>query len=134
MLNIRLLSRSSLGVRSMLAAVSLALPLAPAQAMSIADFLGKAEALRAKGAMALFSSDLKVLKKEAGAAGAQLRSERLAAQKAGRPPAYCPPDKGGQMNSDQLLAILRAVPAQDRHRLQVKDALRTHFARRYPCA
>lgn len=106
---------------------------APAQAMSVGDFLQRSEVLKAKGALALFSSDLKLLKNEVVTAGSQLRAERLAAQKAGRKPAYCPPGKGGQMDSDQLLAILRAVPPQDRARLQVKDALRTHFARVYPC-
>lgn len=29
---------------------------------------------------------------------------------------------------------MRAVPTQDRPRLQVKDALRGHFTRTYPCA
>ena len=106
---------------------------APAQAMNVADFLQRSEALKAKGALALFSGDLKVLKNEVVTAGGQLRAERVAAQKAGRTPAYCPPGKGAQLNSDQLLAILRAVPPQDRTRLHVKDALRAHFVRTYPC-
>jgi hypothetical protein len=106
---------------------------APAQAMSVADFLQKSEALKARGALALFSSDLQTLKQEVVTAGGQLRAERLAAQKAGRKPAYCPPNGGGQMDSDQLLAILNAVPAEHRRHLQVKDALRAHFARAYPC-
>jgi hypothetical protein len=118
---------------ALLATALILVPVAGADAMSVADFLAKADALKAKGAMALFSSDLKVLKREAEAAGAQLRAERLAAQKAGRKPAYCPPGKGGQMSSDQMLAILRSVPPQDRARLHFKDALRAHFARTYPC-
>lgn len=118
---------------SVLAAVlSLGLA-APAHAMSVAEFLHKSETLKAKGALALFSSDLKLLKNVVVTAGGQLRAERLAAQKAGRKPAYCPPGKGGQLNSDQLLAILRAIPPQERARLQVKDALRAHFVRTYPC-
>jgi hypothetical protein len=122
-------------MKKVLLAAALAAGVAgPAHAMSVAEFLQKSEALKAKGALALFSGDLKVLKNEVTAAGGQLRAERLAAQKAGRKPAYCPPGKAGRMDSDQLLAILRAVPPQDRARLQVKDALRAHFARTYPCA
>lgn len=106
---------------------------APAQSTNVADFLQRSEALKAKGALALFSGDLKLLKNEVVTAGGQLRAERLAAQKAGRKPAYCPPGNGGKLDSDQLLALLRAVPPQDRARLQVKDALRAHFVRTYPC-
>jgi hypothetical protein len=122
-------------LHKIIVAAALALGIAaPAHAMSVADFLQKSEALKAKGALALFSGDLKVLKNELTSAGGQLRAERLAAQKAGRRPAYCPHGKAGRMNSDQLLAILRAVPPQHRAELQVKDALRAHFARTYPCA
>ena len=106
---------------------------APADAMTAAAFLDKADALKAKGAMALFSSDLKLLKSEVTGAAGQLRAERVAAANAGRKPAYCPPAKGNTMNSDQIVAIMRAVPAAERPRVQVKDALRAHFARTYPC-
>ena len=37
--------------------------------ISVASFLAKADALRAKGAMALFSSDYKLLQSEGKAAG-----------------------------------------------------------------
>ena len=46
--------------------ISLALALigiaAPASAMTVAEFMGKVNALKAKGPMALFSSDIGVLK------------------------------------------------------------------------
>jgi hypothetical protein len=114
-------------------ATLLVLPFASAHAMTVTEFLGKADALKAKGALALFSGDLKLLKSEVTGAAGQLRAERLAAVKGGRRPAYCPPEGGGQMDSDQIVQIMRAVPAPDRSRLQVKDALRAHFSRTYPC-
>jgi hypothetical protein len=123
-------------MRARLAAALLfaSIPLADAQAMTVAEFLQRSEALKDKGALALFSSDLGLLKKEVTTAAEQLRAERLAAQRAGRKPAYCPKTKAAQMDSDQLLAVMRAVPAGERPRLQVKDALQRHFARTHPCA
>ena len=115
-----------------LGAVLLALPLGGANAMDLATFLAKADALEKKGMMALFSSDYKALKGEVQGAAGQLRNERLAAQKAGRKAAYCPPQKGG-LDSKELLAHFRAIPAQQRPRIQVKDGLRSLLVRKYPC-
>jgi len=57
----------------------------PLHAMPLSEFLPKAEALQRKGAMALFSSDMGLLKTELKSAGAQLRAERLAAANARHP-------------------------------------------------
>jgi hypothetical protein len=119
--------------RILLAAALAALPLAPAQAMDVAAFLHKADALEKKGMMALFSSDYKLLKGEVEAASGQLRAERLAAEKAGRRPAYCPGRAAGGLNSNELLAHLRTIPAAQRPGVAMKDALRDLYARKYPC-
>ncbi|HEY0027024.1 MAG TPA: hypothetical protein VGC35_04070 [Allosphingosinicella sp.] len=107
-------------------------PLGAAHAMDVATFLAKADALEKKGMMALFSSDYKVLKAEAEAAGSQLRAERAAAQKAGRKAAYCPPAKS-ELGAKELLGYLRTIPAARRPRMQLKDGLRGLLARKYPC-
>jgi hypothetical protein len=117
----------------LLAALLLAVvPLGGAQAMDVATFLAKADALKKKGMMALMSSDYKLLKKEIETHSLALRSERLAAERAGRKPAYCPPAKSG-LNSDELLAAFRSIPAAQRPRTDVKDALRALLARKFPC-
>ena len=103
-----------------------------AQSMPVSTFLAKANALKAKGAMALFSSDIKLLKKEVTDAAAQLREERAAAVKAGRKPAYCPPAAKTSLDSKELLAYLRSIPPA-RRGMQVRDGLRGLFARKYPC-
>ncbi len=119
--------------KKLIAALFLAaLPLSAAQAMDVATFLTKAEAVEKKGMLAVFSSDYKVLKAEIENASKALRAERHAAQKAGRKPAYCPTGKSGVTVRD-ILAAMRAVPVAQRPRTQVKDALRTDFARRWPC-
>jgi hypothetical protein len=78
------------------------------------------------------SSDYKLLKNEIVAQSQVLRSERLAAQRAGRKPAYCPPEKTG-LKSDEILAAFRSIPAAQQPRIDVKDALRALLARKYPC-
>jgi hypothetical protein len=120
-----------MGKKFILGALLIVLPTA-AQAMDIATFLRKADALEKKGMTAMFSSDFKLLKKEVEASSLALRAERLAAPKAGRRPAYCPPPKSG-LNSDEILAHFRAIPAAARPRTQVKEGLLGLLVRKYPC-
>jgi hypothetical protein len=115
-----------------LAAVLTLAPLAGAAAMNLQQFVEKADAVEKKGMMALFSSDYKALKREIEASSLQLRAERLAAVKASRRPAYCPTGKGG-MDVEELLAHFRAIPPAQRARLEVKDGLRSFYAKKHPC-
>ena len=105
---------------------------APAQAMSVQTFLAKAEALKKKGPMALFSSDLKLLLRQVKADAAAIKAERLLAQKNGRQPAYCP---GGetQLGQKDILAAMEAVPAARRASTDTRSGLRAYFTRRFPC-
>ena len=117
----------------LLAAALLAVvPLGAAQAMDVATFLVKADALEKKGMLALMSSDYKLLMREIQTQGAALRAERLAAQKAGRKAAYCPPEKQS-LTAKEVLTAFRTIPVAQRPRIQVKDALRALLARKYPC-
>lgn len=116
---------------------SLLLAAAPALAnpgeMSVATFLAKADALRAKGPAALFSGDMKVLKSEGEAAGAAYRA-RLAAERAAGRPSSCPPPGGkARMSSDQLLNHLRSYPAPARGGTTMKAAMADYFIKTYPC-
>ena len=113
-----------------IAALLLAAPTA-ASAMDAGTFLAKAEALMKKGALAMFSSDLGLLKKEMQASGGQLKAEREAAVKAGRRPDFCPPAKAA-IGSDELLNHLRAIPAAQR-RMPFKAAYKSFLVRKFPC-
>lgn len=121
--------------RIQLIAVAGLLASAPAMAapgdMNVATFLAKADALRAKGPAALFSSDLKLLKSEGEAAGADYRA-RLNAERAAGRPSSCPP-KGTKVSSDKLLSFLRSYPEHVRPRTSMKQAMGDFFARTYPC-
>jgi hypothetical protein len=115
-----------------LAALLVVLPVTALHAMTVAVFLDKADALKARGVTAMFSSDVGLLKNEIKGAGAALREERLAAERAGRRAAYCPPERPA-LNAEELLAHFRANPAPQRARTEVRDALRSLLVRKYPC-
>lgn len=102
-------------------------------AMPVSTFLTKAEALQKKGPLALFSGDLKLLTREIKADAAALRAANQAAEKAGRPKAYCTPPKGGSLGDKEILAAMQAVPTSTRATTDTRDVLRSLMARKYPC-
>ena len=99
--------------------------------MPVATFLAKADALKAKGPMALFSSEVGLLKAEGQAAGEAYRN-RLSAERAAGRPSSCPP-KGTKVKSDDLLAFLRTYPANVRPKVPMKQAIGDYFIKTYPC-
>lgn len=120
--------------RAAVLALALAAAAGPAAAMDIATFLPRAQALKAKGPLAMFSPDAGVLLGEINAATKQLRDERLAAKAAGRPQAYCPPPGAKtSLNTDELIAAAEAVPPGQRARTDLKDVLRGIYAKHNPC-
>jgi hypothetical protein len=111
------------------AGLALMLPVA-AQAMSVAEFLGKAEALQSRGMMAMFSPDIGLLKAEIKSASIAYRADVAA----GRPPRSCPPPPGTvKTSSDELLAAFRTLPAAERTKLSVRAAFASYMAKRFPC-
>lgn len=103
-----------------------------ANAMDVGTFLAKAEVLRERGVMAMFASEYGELQGEIRASYASLKQERLAAQGAGRRAAYCPPGPAS-LTTEEIMGAMTAVPPARRTRVQVRDALRAAFARKYPC-
>jgi hypothetical protein len=99
--------------------------------MPVAVFLAKAEALRAKGAMALFSSDYGQLKAEVAGA-AQAFRRQIKAQATNGTPSACLPERAA-LSSDDVLAHMRSYPANARARIPVADAVADLLRKRYPC-
>lgn len=120
-------------LRLTLIAIAAAVGASSASAMPVSTFLTKADGLKAKGPLALLSGDYKLLKNEVSNSMNSLRAERLAAPKLGKRPAYCPTQQSGGMDVDEILSAMRAIPAPQRERTEVRDALRSHLARRFPC-
>lgn len=115
--------------------LSLAFASAPALAapgdMSVATFIAKADALRAKGPLALLSGDINLLKAEGTAAGQAYRA-RLAQERTSGKPSSCPP-QGARITSTELLAHLNAYPAPARPRTTMRTAMADYFVRKFPC-
>jgi hypothetical protein len=115
------------------AAISCFALAAPAAAeMSVATFLDKADALKAKGVLAMMSSDIGLLQAEVKGVMAGYRAEIKASRAAGRPMHSCPPEKAA-IDSDILVAHFRTVPAPQRTTTSVKTSVYALMKRRYPC-
>lgn len=99
--------------------------------MPVAVFLAKAEALRAKGAMALFSSDVGLLKAELNGSALGVRKQIKAQAAAGKPSA-CPPDRAA-LTLDDILMQMRSYPVDARARIPVFQAVEDLIHKRFPC-
>lgn len=104
----------------------------PAAAMDVASFLMKVNAMKSRGPLAALSGDYKPLMAEIDGSGKALRAERLAAEAAGARPAYCPAGHTA-LSASEIFSGLNAIPAAQQTQVQVKDALRALYSRKYPC-
>lgn len=124
-----------IGLALVLASALVAAPLSAAPGdMDVATFLVKAEKLEKKGVTALFSSDLKVLKREVEASAEAYRAQIKSDRAAGRTAHSCPPAKGAaKLGSDELLAHFRSYPAAKRSSMTVRSGFFDMMAKRFPC-
>ena len=115
------------------AAAALVPAMASAQSMSAESFFQKAQALQRKGMMAMFSSDVKKLMKEAKAAGETARAQRLSTLKMGGKPRYCPPSGSQRMGSDEFMERLRAMPRVERLKIDMTEVMIRINSIKFPC-
>lgn len=105
-----------------------------AQAMSVAEFLAKADALTAKGLLAVGSPDIALLRDEVKTASDAYRAKIAADVAAGRKPGSCPPPTGtAKVTGDELIAEFRTIPAARQPKLSVNAAFAAFMTKRYPC-
>ena len=115
-----------------LAMAAVVVPVA-AQAMTVNEFLAKADALKAKGIFAAGSPDIGLLRDEVKAAGAAYRADLARQVAAGKKPSSFPPPVGQTgITSDQIIKDFRALPANQRQ-WSVKAAWAALMTKRYPC-
>ena len=113
-------------------AASLLVPTA-AQAMTVAQFLAKAKALQAQGALAILSPDAELLKREVASIRAAYTADLRAARAAGKTPHSCPPETGKpRISPRQMLAELEKIPKAKRS-MSMKAAVYAYMKREYPC-
>ena len=120
---------------AVLAAVLAIVPAAAsAQSMNAEQFYQRATALQKKGMLALLSSgEIKALTNEAQAAAAQTAENRRAAIKAGQQPRFCPPPGPATMKDKEFMARLGALPASERARMSMGEAMTRILAVKFPC-
>lgn len=118
--------------RLVAAVILLCLTAAPANAMTVAEFLGKVHALKARGILAIGSPDIALLRGEVANIRAGYRADLAAAQKAGRKPHSCPPPADKPMSQDEFIAELERIPAAQRG-MSMRTAFYAIMKRRYPC-
>lgn len=107
---------------------------AAAQSMNAEEFHRRATALKAKGALALFSGgEIKVLMNEGQNAGKASALQHKADKAAGRKPRFCPPAGPQKMGSDEYMKRLSAIPAADRARINMTEATNRIMAAKFPC-
>ncbi len=114
-------------------ALSLSVPAIAAAPGTAQNFLDRANRLKGKGPLALFDRDYKRLKAEAVAAGKSIGSDRIAAQKAGKPILYCSPKPKAELGSSEFLTGLQAIPAAERQNMSLKTAMLRILQKKYPC-
>ncbi len=123
-------------MRLMLLAAGIALvapAMASAQSMNAETYYKRALALKAKGPLALLAQDeIKALVTEAQNAGKASRAQRLAAIKAGKPKRACPPENA-KMDTDEFMRRLAAIPAAERARINMTEAMTRIAVARFPC-
>jgi len=95
---------------------------------NVADFLARANALKAKGAMAVFSAgEIGRMTAEIKAAGAAYRA-RLAQEKAAGHPSSCPPEKTS-LGSNDILTHFASYPEVQRKSVPLSAAMADLFIR-----
>lgn len=104
---------------------------APAAAMDVATFIAKGEALKARGMMAIFSKDLKLVQAAARDAARRYQAEKQARAKGGLPPISCPP-KGAKLGTMEFFEELKKIPLADRG-MPMQDGMAWVSRRKFPC-
>jgi hypothetical protein len=95
------------------------------------SFYANAMAMKKKGAMALFSGDIKTMKAQMQDAGVRVRAENLAAKARGAP-LYCPPAKAkGDVNF--VINGLGKIPEARRRQMNLVQAWRAVLVDAFPC-
>ena len=94
-------------------------------------FYAKATALKAKGALALLSGDIKPMKAQMQDAGTRVRAENRAAIKRGTP-LYCPPE-GASGDVDFVISGLGKIPESRRRQQTLTQAWREVLVTSFPC-
>lgn len=121
----------------MLVTIAFLAAAAQTSSLSVADVLTKSDALEKRGMLAVFSSDLRLIKAEAqrdvDAFAVQLRTAR----NAHRTLPACPPESSDgwkiAFDTEEVLRYYRSIPPQQRG-ISSRQAFAEFMRIKYPCA
>jgi hypothetical protein len=114
------------------AAALLAFPAyAQTEGPTVADFLGRVQALIQRGEAAAGSPELQRVRDDVAAAGRALRARQQAERAVGMPPTLCLPEQA--VADNELLTFLAALPT-DRRSMPLVDGFADYARSKYPCA
>ncbi|QNM82458.1 hypothetical protein H8M03_10655 [Sphingomonas sabuli] len=107
---------------------------ASAQTMNAEAFHNRATKLKAKGPLALLSGgEIKALQQEGQAAGEAAAAQMKADKAAGRKTRFCAPPGPRKMGSGEFMERLSAIPAAQRARIDMTEAVTRIMAAKFPC-
>lgn len=105
-----------------------------AQSMNAQAFYKRANALKKKGPLAIFSGgEIKALMNEGQAAGKAAGAAYDRDKRAGRTTRFCPPPGKREMGSDEYMQRLSAIPAAERARIDMTEATTRILIAKFPC-
>ena len=101
---------------------------APVSAMTVAEFIGRVDAIKANPFT--YFSNVGPLKTEGMAAGEAWKAQIAPP---GHKPNACPPPNAKKMSNSEFLTMLQAVPPAQRTTTSVAQATIAALNQRYPC-
>ena len=122
-------------MRAIVLALTLAASAAPAlaaPAMTVTNFLARADRLVPLGPAAALHPDFQPLRQEIRVATQSYRAEVTAQHRAGKPMHSCPP-ADLKIGPYEMLDEFRAIPRAQARRMTVKQGFYSIMKRRYPC-
>ena len=107
---------------------------APAMAApTVASFLQRANPIRDQGVLGMLSPEVPQLRAEAREAVAQMKAERAARARAGKPPLYCKPADEADPSVEEMVDALNDLPMRQQRTLSLKDGIVRVMADIFPC-
>ncbi|HRO32665.1 MAG TPA: hypothetical protein PLQ03_04555 [Brevundimonas sp.] len=126
-----MIRRLFLVLAALCAAIAAPMPAAAQPTRTLDAFVADANRIPMNATAMLRPSARRLMTEASTAMGAVVEEARTA-QAAGRPNGACPPEKI-QVNAQQVLRFLNAIPQPRRARMSVRDGFRAWLVDGYPC-
>ncbi len=100
---------------------------------TVAAFLQRANPIRDQGVLGMLSPDVPQLRAEAKAAVAQMKADRAARVRAGKPPLYCKPAGEPDPSVEEVVDALNDLSPRQQRTMPLNDGIARVMAQMFPC-